>query len=532
MSKFHFSFLKICKFLRYFDLYGQSINLFVSKKKKFCTAGSGCISILIIILIFQYYKTLISSWVNRQNMTLIPSEISLSVTDLLARNASYNYTFDYTNYYLYFAIRGLSPEGKFIGNKDITKYLSTSFSYMNKLGNIIPLKDEGCNTQYQDIYLGLGDEVIRKDENKTSPNLHCIQNKLEMGLFPDPNLKTVNLSLLLFSINQCVNSSANNHSCASKEEIKKMLKYIQVQSSVPKTIYDFQSSQPNTNIYDYQLTFLDPFLTKNYNNAIIPTLLMTDEGLIDEDYKMNQINFNPDITYDPQVRDDSENLLFRMAFGVSFNMKVYRQKQNVKLSDVIGNMGGYLNLLFLMGKMICFAYNGMHLKIKIIKNTFNNKISRVGSKSLCQINENNQKIKLEFGFRNLCGQYFSHTFWGSKEGRKFYEIGSKRLNEYLDIRKIIKRLQDVDKMKIVLFNEEQRKHFETIPKPDIMQNSHQFSLDNMIKYSKLNKSQIFVESRKLPKTNFIYEKEFVKSNFLESVKIPFTDYRFRFNFKF
>ena len=40
----------------------------------------------------------------------------------------------------------------------------------------------------------------------------------------------------------------------------------------------------------------------------------------------------------------------------------------------------------------------------------------------------------------------------------------KYIYEYLDIRYIIARLQDVDKLKVVLLDKKQRKIFETIPK--------------------------------------------------------------------
>ena len=47
---------------------------------------------------------------------------------------------------------------------------------------------------------------------------------------------------------------------------------------------------------------------------------------------------------------------------------------------------------------------------------------------------------------------------------------SKALNnfyEYLDIKNIIKRLQDVDKLKFLLLDHQQRKAFELLPKPGI-----------------------------------------------------------------
>ena len=205
MSKFHFSFLKICKFLRYFDLYGQSINLFVSKKKKFCTVGSGIISIIIIVLIFEDYKSLISSWLNHENMTLIPSEVSHSITELLAKKESISYQLDYTNYYVFFAMRVGLPDGSFV-QPDLRRYVTSDFSYLNQFGKVVPLKTEACKIKYQDVYLRLNEETIKNDENKTNSHYLCIGDQLELGLYPDMNKKILNMSVLYFSIYhyQCV----------------------------------------------------------------------------------------------------------------------------------------------------------------------------------------------------------------------------------------------------------------------------------------------------------------------------------------
>ena len=61
-------------------------------------------------------------------------------------------------------------------------------------------------------------------------------------------------------------------------------------------------------------------------------------------------------------------------------------------------------------------------------------------------------------------------------------MGSKRLHEYLDIRKIIKRLQDLDKLKMILLTEDQRRFFEYLPKPDVVDSKNKLSIDSILKY--------------------------------------------------
>ena len=60
---------------------------------------------------------------------------------------------------------------------------------------------------------------------------------------------------------------------------------------------------------------------------------------------------------------------------------------------------------------------------------------------------------------------FSLYFGFSK--KKSYSQALFHLNEYIDISNVIKRLQDIDKLKQILLTENQRKLFECIPKPAI-----------------------------------------------------------------
>lgn len=50
---------------------------------------------------------------------------------------------------------------------------------------------------------------------------------------------------------------------------------------------------------------------------------------------------------------------------------------------------------------------------------------------------------------------------------KIYDEALSDLNEYLDINRIITKLQDIDKLKIILLDEKQRFIFDNIPKPGI-----------------------------------------------------------------
>ena len=64
-----------------------------------------------------------------------------------------------------------------------------------------------------------------------------------------------------------------------------------------------------------------------------------------------------------------------------------------------------------------------------------------------------------------------------------YENSRNNLDEYMDIRKIIERSQDLDKIKKILFSDSQRFFFDLIPKPE-------FHGERLLK----KKSEIFTNS--------------------------------------
>ena len=94
-----------------FDLYGQNVNLFINKKSKFHSTASGFISIGIIFVIIYAFAQFIASWLNGEKMTIIPSAISYSIAEILAKNMTFAYDFDYHNYYLYFVFYATLPNG-------------------------------------------------------------------------------------------------------------------------------------------------------------------------------------------------------------------------------------------------------------------------------------------------------------------------------------------------------------------------------------------------------------------------------------
>lgn len=70
--------------------------------------------------------------------------------------------------------------------------------------------------------------------------------------------------------------------------------------------------------------------------------------------------------------------------------------------------------------------------------------------------------------------------------KKIYSQALDNLYEYLDIKNIIKRLQDIDKFKMIFLDNNQREVFDILPKPGIGKQDHRsfFTMESIVKSRK------------------------------------------------
>lgn len=344
--------INVQRVFKFFDLYGQNVNLYINKKPKFFTTFSGLLSMVIIAIIIYTFTGSITSWINNEKMTPIPASTSYSVSELLSKNVNFEYEFNYQNYYIYWAIMATFPDGKFLTTVDLKNYYTYVVTLVNQHEDTTVLVTEPCKTDQVDIFLGLDREIVEKDIGKIGVDRICIKNSSKMGLFPNVSASYVYEPEIFFSLYPCVNSTKNNNSCASQEAIDEIIKYTTVQTTIPTTIYDFKNNKNiKKNIYNYHYTNLDKSMLKFYENLLITSSLYIDEGLLTDDYRLQSTNFNPNIIYDPNLRKDSDPL-FVFATVIGYNFQNYYLK-NEKIYEVVASLGGLINAIFLLGKVLC-----------------------------------------------------------------------------------------------------------------------------------------------------------------------------------
>ena len=230
------------------------------------------------------------------------------------------------------------------------------------------LEIERCNMEnfgknYQKLFVK--DELI---------NSYCIKN-FNYSLTLAGSYKYEKISYLRITIYPCTNSTKNNYSCKSQEDID----YYMSSGYFSIVLKDFGLNPSN---YSFPVvptlqdlyTTIDKSLYKNYILNFGITEIRTDSGLINNNVKV--------VKY-LQFRKGFENFAFR-------NIEDYHKGKSVilvqlrledtlfiqnrtytKISEIFSRIGGYMQLMNTIFLLITTIINKIDSEIKIINSIFN-----------------------------------------------------------------------------------------------------------------------------------------------------------------
>ena len=368
--------LKILKCLESFfidiDLYGHKVDLYIHNKPLVKSRLGALISSFVLVSCLINVIGGFSDWINGSNLQIISSAQSFNVLDLLATNSSYVYEFDHTNFYFNFVITAQVNGGPVLTYQELESYFIQKIAYIDSSGNSFNLEFEPCfNRDKKQFFF----QDFNPNDNSTSAASVCIkeQTKLKMGLFANTTINKVNTPTIVYEIHKCQNTTENNNSCVSDEEIEKMLGFLAVQVTHPKTIFDFKNYvNPRKRTFSYSLYNLDISATKLYSSLLNPIYLYTDKGILNDDYILDSIDFNQqELQVQSIMRSEKSSVLFSYALSIDLEQQIYYRK-NLKLTDLISNFGGTINIFFIAGQFICSSFNLLLLKHKLINISFEN----------------------------------------------------------------------------------------------------------------------------------------------------------------
>ena len=146
---------------------------------------------------------------------------------------------------------------------------------------------------------------------------------------------------------------------------------LKIQSAIPQTFFDFQSENKiRKRGYNYEIFEIDKSVIRRFKNALVPATVQSDHGLVYEKYKEDFTDYNTGIeSTDQVIRSDDEDLFFQYTVYLAYNSDIYF-RQNQRMNEVVGNIGGIINILFVIPRLIGFVYNYFYLRFFLVTNTF------------------------------------------------------------------------------------------------------------------------------------------------------------------
>lgn len=350
-------------------------------------------------------------------------------------------------------------------------------------------------------------------------NAFCLENKeFVLEGFWDENELTYLSAELLF----CANSTSNNESCKSREQIKSFFNsktsyfnmYVQG-LSVDVNNYMNPMSRKSEN---YQ-QMIDPAFIKRGNYFFRNTEIITTEGWVFSGQSIRADFSKEKYDFDFSLQTGSNNILQQFFLYSSHDIQsIDRRYQN--LSDALAILAGLAHFLIFFGSLVTNLRNKLSIlqtiidslylspscqseNVKIFENFKNEKqeinlgknIALQSKKEACcpekKLKENfwekllnffnykkcynnlimknykkesQPKFSLRISLWEYISYYLSKPFFPSPR-QKIIESAIKTLEKEMDIVKILRKLKEIEKLKLVIFNEDQRVLFQSLSKP-------------------------------------------------------------------
>jgi hypothetical protein len=459
------------------DLYGYKPTLYINNTSKLSSLIGGVFSILLIIL------TIIGTILFGQEIWLKQKPTTNTSTSFNSNPRSINYL---NESQFFIALRDQNKGGALYINEKIYKPEAFLLTFNTTLGaNVyVPVNIEQCT---KDSFTPENLEIFK---NLEFINAYCLSQNQAIELKLRNLFSTVNSTFIFFRFRQCMNNTDNN-SCSPQSTIDSYL------SSTNLAIYAIDN-------YIQTKDYLNP-LKKGFQNYFFRVSLQTlngiqlylrdvafvsDIGLIAEELSYSY-GFRHEYTfYNPGGPQGKYFAQFGMQYSptLEMNYRVY-----MKLQDIAAQIGGLLNLLMLIGRILLELYYTNTYKLYLYNNLFygvdsdstkqmipmhNRQSQQAIIKDSVYVYKNNlsnfnddipqstfikKKLKLNFFEKFLCANLYI------KRNIKLlnFEAGSKFIKGRLDTAYLLKAYFDLDKIKYFLLNNDQLSRFDNLSFPRV-----------------------------------------------------------------
>ncbi|CAK57498.1 unnamed protein product (macronuclear) [Paramecium tetraurelia] len=502
------------------DIFGQPPSFTVLKRSKYTTKFGFVMSILIGTLSAYYLITEITSMISKSKPSIYQTEIQVIETD--------SYYLHNENFTLAISIANRFSE-PLIG---INKYFNLNVSQCNRerirnpsTGNItvslkcIEMPIEPCNmshftTDLQQEYFKTirfgGVQCINRDYIKANPPVLKGQ------------LNALEYQYLYIQFTACKNSSSFQ-GCAPQEEIRDILQAGHY--NIYKSDYIAQLDHPEE---PYKQIITNEFSGFSYSTSktivqsyrIVQTA--TDDGLI---WDVENVWQNIQQTDWREISDfyNQQYLILhviKLDFKQTNNIRTY-----IKLQTILGKLGGILQIFLMVVTIILKPIIDNLMKLEIANSLY--RFQDSSEKKYTPANSN-KEIEGSTSQKNeklnkSVFETFLIIFGLQKEKHQQFLRARNKIGKNLDIVTILKRLQEIDMLKRILFSKEQIEIIKSLPRPlidkklFITQNLIEHEIDkekaNQINLSPLQSEQTrFNQFHYFPKINTVQEKQQIDTN--------------------
>jgi hypothetical protein len=337
---------KIYDYLKEIDLYGYEFPLRYKKEKEYstlCGIFFSIISISLTIYLIILYTTQI---INRTNFSLVtnyiysekPLEINVSNLPLMIGLYNYDYSMNINKSYV---------KIKMYQNFYTPILDNEGYSILNRTSHSIELED--CNTESFGKYIQLFDKY---DYRKNI----CLKQDQELSIKGHHGDHVRGYNTIEIHLIKCTNSTLNNNSCKSDDEIEEYL-----QNTWLSLIYLSQT----INHYDYSFPIQnslrsDAFViasqhVKRYYHFFSKEKYISDNGLIFgkfQNYDLFQYHHTHFDFIEKELQGFYSN---QTLIEINFTCMDLETKYNriyMKIQDVFGDLGGLLDILSIIFKLL------------------------------------------------------------------------------------------------------------------------------------------------------------------------------------
>lgn len=447
MKSYFKSFVSLFKYL---DLFQQTVSLKIKKKYRVSLVVGRLLSIGIII--FLIYNAVNSDMVQRIN------PITLQQNERRTSRPEVNLTSD--NFLLVFSV----SDDFFYIPPDPTIYYYQLIEYSLIDGVVVSAishEFEPCNETFFSDFPGAFD-------NLTFRNMSCLKktNFSVKGYWDEKELKYFSVKIF-----KCVNDTKLS-ACKSEEEIDEFFKIkyfntLTIERSFDLTNYENPISSKIKSFF----TGLELGRRKTVSNFLKQTKILTDRSAMFNEYDEIWTTVFEQGDIDSQRADDCliEYILYSSEYLIVF------QRRYQKLFELLASLGGILSPLLIIGSVFVKLINEWNVNEIIM-----NKIYTVDFKGFpekkkktlhFQERKNKTLRKKSFHSRNgLKLSFFEKILFAMKNKKNYtpkeavYNSYLKKSNIKLDLFEILKKLEEIHRLKYILLSKKQLELFNAFSK--------------------------------------------------------------------